>query len=113
MKRIASFVVLMGLCASPALAFAESYQNVPLIDVNCSRRAAADPDAHTRDCALKCASSGFGIITQDQHFLKFDAAGNAKILEAIRTSSKKDHLRVNVRGDVQGDTIRVNSISLL
>jgi hypothetical protein len=113
MKRIASFVMVKGLCASPALAFAESYQNVPLMDVNCSRRAAADPDAHTRDCALKCAASGFGIVTKDQHFLKFDSAGNAKIVEALKASTKKDHLRVNVSGDVQGDTIRVDSISLL
>ena len=112
MKRIASFVMLIGLCASPTLVFAESYENVPLMDANCSRKAAADPDAHTRDCALKCAASGFGIVTKDR-FLKFDAAGNAKIVEALKASSKKDHLRVNVSGDVQGDTIKVDSISLL
>ena len=113
MRKIASFVMLIGLCASPALALAESYNNVPLMDANCSRKAAADPDAHTRDCALKCAASGFGIITNGQRFLKFDAAGNAKITEALKASSKKDHLRVNVDGDVQGDTIKVTSISLL
>jgi hypothetical protein len=105
--------MLAGLCVSPALAFAESYQNVSLMDVNCSRKAAADPDAHTRDCALKCAASGFGIVTKDQHFLKFDAAGNAKIAAALKASSKKDHLRVNVDGDVQGDTLKVASITLL
>jgi hypothetical protein len=112
MKKIASLVMLIGMCVSPALVFAESYQDVPLIDVNCSRKAAADPDAHTRDCALKCASSGFGIVTNDQHFLKLDAAGNAKIVEALKASDKKDNLRVNITGDVQGDTIKVNSISL-
>src|SRR4051812_14049333 len=63
MKRLFSWVVLSGLCASPALAIAQSYDNVPIVDVNCSRRAAADPDSHTRDCALKCAGSGFGIVT--------------------------------------------------
>jgi hypothetical protein len=113
MKRIASFVMLIGLCGSPSFAMAENYQNVPLMDTNCSRRAAANPDAHTRDCALKCAGSGFGIVTKDQRFLKFDAAGNAKIAEALKASDKKDHLRVNVSGDVQGDTIKVDSISLL
>jgi hypothetical protein len=113
MRRIASFVMLMGLCVSPALAVAESYQNAPLMDVNCSRKAAANPDAHTRDCALQCSGSGFGIVTEDQHFLKFDAAGNAKIVEALKASSKKDHLRVNVNGDVQGDTLKVTSITLL
>jgi Tfp pilus assembly ATPase PilU len=83
------------------------------VDVNCSKKVVADPDSHTRDCALKCASSGFGIVTKDQQFLKFDAAGNTKIVEALRASDKKDHLRVDVKGDVQGDTLKVTSIKLL
>jgi len=82
-------------------------------DVSCSKRVAADPDSHTRDCALKCAGSGFGIVTSDQKFLKVDAAGNEKIVEALKASDKKDHLRVNVEGDVQGDTLKVSSIKLL
>lgn len=113
MRRLCSWVVLLGLCASPALAIAESYDNVPVVDVNCSRKAAADPDSHTRDCALQCAGSGFGIVTKDQHFLKFDAGGNAKVAEALKASTKKDHLRVNVTGDVQGDTLKVASVTLL
>ena len=113
MRRVTSFVMLIGLCASPALLFAESYPNAPLMDVNCSRKAAADPDAHTRDCALQCAGSGFGIVTKDHRLLKFDSAGNAKIVETLKASNKKDHLRVNVSGDVQGDTLKVTSITLL
>ena len=45
-------------------------------------------------------------------FLKFDAAGNAKIVEALKASDKKDHLRVDVKGDVQGDTLKVTSVKL-
>lgn len=113
MKRLTSWMVLAALCAAPAFAAAESFQNVAVVDVSCSKRAAADPDAHTRDCALKCAGSGFGIVTQDQKFLKFDAAGNAEITKALKASDKKDHLRVNVDGDVQGDTLKVKSVTLL
>lgn len=113
MRKLAFLFVLFGLCAAPAIAAAESYNDVPVVDVNCSTKAAANPDAHTRDCALKCASSGFGIVTPDKHFLKFDANGNAKIVEALKASDKKDHLRVNVSGDVQGDTLTVTSITLL
>jgi hypothetical protein len=112
MKKVASVVVLLGWGALPALA-TTSYQNVPVVDVSCSKKAAANPDAHTRDCALACAKSGFGIVTKDQQFLKFDAPGNAKITEALKESSKKDHLRVNVKGDVQGDTLKVTSVQLL
>ena len=84
-----------------------------MVDVNCSKKVAADPDTHTRACALKCAASGFGIVTKDQQFLKFDAAGDAKIVEALKASGAKDHLRVNVEGNLQGDTLQVTSIKLL
>jgi hypothetical protein len=45
--------------------------------------------------------------------LKFDADGNAKIKEALQASDKKDHLWVDVRGDVENDTLKVKSIKLL
>ena len=89
MRKLGSFFVLLGLCAMPAFAAAATYDNVPVVDVNCSKKVAADPDSHTRDCALKCATSGFGIVTKDQQFLKFDAAGNAKIEEALKASRQK------------------------
>jgi hypothetical protein len=113
MRKLRLFLVLLGLCVMPAFAVAETYENVAVVDVNCSKKVAADPDSHTRACALKCEGSGFGILTKDQQFLKFDAAGNAKIVEALKASDKKDHLRVNVEGDAQGDTLKVTSIKLL
>jgi hypothetical protein len=113
MTKLASCLVLIGLCAMPAFAAATSFQNVPVVDVSCSKKVAANPDAHTRTCALACVKSGFGIVTKDQGFLKFDAAGNAQIAEALKASSAKDHLRVDVKGDVEGDTLKVSSIKLL
>ena len=113
MRKLASFFVLLGLCAVPALAGVETYKDVPVVDVNCSKKVAADPDSHPRACALKCSASGFGIVTQGKQFLKFDAEGNTKIVEALKTSDKKDHLRVDVSGDVQGDVLKVTSIKLL
>ena len=112
MRKAVSFLVLLGLAAMPALAAVETYKDVPVVDVNCSKKVAADPDSHTRACALKCAASGFGIVTKDKQFLNFDAEGNAKIADALKASDKKDHLRVDVSGDVQGDTLKVTSIKL-
>jgi hypothetical protein len=113
MKILAS-ILTMGLLAAPALAASATYKNVSVIDVSCSQsKAAADADSHTRDCALACQKSGFGILTEDKKFLKFDSDGNAKILEQLKTSKKADHLRVNVTGDVEGDTLKVDSIKLL
>ena len=113
MRKFASFLVLAGLSAMPALAAVENYKDVPVVDVNCSKKVAADPDSHPRTCALKCAASGYGIVTKDKQFLKFDAEGNTKIVEALKASDKKDHLRVDVSGDLQGDTLKVTSIKLL
>ena len=111
MRKLALSFIVFGMCALPAFSAVETYKDVVVVDVNCSSKAAvvADPDSHPRSCALKCAVGGFGIVTQDKRFLKFDAEGNTKIVEALKTSNKKDHLRVDVSGDVQGDTLRVIS----
>src|SRR2546425_13305364 len=112
MRKLASFFLLLGLCAMPALATVETYKDVPVVDSNCSKKVAADPDSHTRACALKCQESGFGIVTKDKQFLKLDANGNAQVIAALKASDKKDHLRADVTGDVQGDTVKVNSFQL-
>jgi hypothetical protein len=108
-----TYLAMLGFLALPALASAETYKNVAVVDANCSAKVAADPDSHTRACALKCEASGFGIITGDKKFIKFDATGNKEITEALKASEKKDHLRVDVSGDVQGDTLKVTSVKLL
>lgn len=113
MRKLASFVVLLGLAAMPAFGAVETYKDVAVVDVNCSKKVAADPDSHTRECALKCAASGFGIVTSSKQFLKFDAEGNKQVTEALKASNKKDHLRLDVTGDVQGDTLKVSSVKLL
>lgn len=112
MKKV-SLIIAWGMFALPVFAAPESYKDVSLVDVNCSAKAAANPDAHTRACALKCEASGFGIVTADKKFIKFDATGNKEITEALKASDKKDHLRVDVSGDLQGDTLKVTSVKLL
>ena len=113
MKKLAATLALLGLVALPALAANESYKNVSIIDSNCSAKAAADPDSHTRSCALQCAMSGFGILTADKKFIKLDDAGNKKVEEALKASTKKDHLRADVSGELSGDTLKVTSFKLL
>ena len=111
MRQFPFWLVAVALFALPVVA--ETFQDVPVVDKNCSSKVAANPDAHTRSCALKCAASGYGIITKDQKFLKFDDQGNAKMKEALQASNKKDHLRVNVTGDVENDTLKVKAVNLL
>jgi hypothetical protein len=110
MKRII-LTSLLG-CLLTVGAFAETWKNVPVVDNNCAQKVKADPDAHTRDCAMKCAKAGFGIVTSDGQFLKLDSAGNDKVVSALQKSDKKDHLRVTVSGEKQGDTIKTSSVQL-
>lgn len=112
MKALVSLLAL-GLMVSPALAATKTFSDVPVVDVSCSKKAAENPDAHTRSCALACEKSGFGIVTEDKQFLKFDAKGNAEIAKELKASKATDHLRVNVKGDVQGDMIKVASVKLM
>lgn len=72
-------------------------------------------EAHTRECALMpaCQKSGYGVFTYDNKFLKFDPAGSRKALAALRASKKEDDLKVEVSGEIQGDTIKVASLKLI
>lgn len=111
MRQLGLGLIVLTLFALPALG--ETFHDVAVVDSNCRSKVAGNPDAHTRDCALKCASSGYGILTPDQKFLKFDAEGKAKMKEALQASDKKDHLRVDVSGKVENDTLKVQSVKLL
>ena len=108
------FLFVIAIMASfAAMAAAETFNDAPVVDVACAKNAAKDPDSHTRECALQCQKSGFGIVTSDHKFLKFDSNGNSLVLDALKKSDKNAHLRVDVSGDVQGDTLKVTSLKLL
>jgi hypothetical protein len=119
---------LVGLLAGAAgVASAAQVQGI-LIDQTCSSKAEVRlvpgprieggmivAEAHTRECALMpaCQKTGYGVFTRDNKFLKFDEGGNRKALEALKASKKEDNLTVEVRGEIQGDTIKVESLKLL
>lgn len=107
-------VVLMGvLLALPSFAAAEDWANVSMIDTQCSTKAKANPDAHTKACALACAKSGFGIIDKDGDYLKFDAKGNQEAMKLLEDTNKTDHIRVDVSGKKDGSVIHVASVKLM
>jgi len=122
-----SLCVPVMLAGFAAVASAAQVQGI-LIDEMCSSKAevriVSGPrleggmivaEAHTRECALMpaCQKSGYGVFTYDNKFLKFDAAGSRKALAALRASKKEDDLKVEVTGEIQGDTIKVASLKLL
>lgn len=105
------FFMLIGALAMPLMLHAETWNDVSLVDANCAAKVKANPDAHTRDCAVQCSKSGYGILSNGK-FLPFDSAGNKQAVAALDASTATDHLRVTVTGDRQGDTIQVKTLKL-
>ena len=89
-----------------------------LMDKMCSMKAVKDGQKaatmHTRQCAMMpdCEKSGYGVFTTDNKYLVFDATGNERAAAALKSSKKKDNLKVKVSGEVTGDTIKVASLTL-
>lgn len=106
---LATFV---GLTALPFTASAETWKDVPVVDTLCLSKVKADPDKHTTQCALQCVKGGYGLITTDGAYLKFDAAGNEKTVAALKATKRTDHVRAIVVGERDGDTIKVTSVSI-
>src|SRR5262245_17049639 len=109
MRRTLVLAVLLS--ATAAAARAEEWKNVPVIDTACLNDVKAEPDKHGKACLLMCSKSGYGLLTADGTYVKFDAAGNAKVEEALKASKKEDKLRATVKGERSGDTIKVASVT--
>jgi len=106
MRRVVLFVATASLLS--VAAFAETW-NGTLVDVSCKDK---DLAGHTTKCAIGCAKSGFGLVTSDGKFVKFDEAGNAKALAALKATDKEKDLKAKVTGDLDEETIKVESIEI-
>jgi len=70
-----------------------------------------EPASHTKECALKCKSTGFGVVTASGDFVAFDATGNAKAIAILQASAKTDDLRVSVQGTRKAGILNVEAIA--
>ena len=109
MKRV--WVVPVIAVAFGALALAGEWQG-HLMDAMCAAKMKDKAAGHKAKCALTCAKSGFGLVTADGKFVKFDEAGNAKALEALKGTSKEQDLMVKITGTLEGETIQVESLRI-
>ena len=111
MKKAFAAAFLIWLAAGAA-AWAEEWQKAPLIDTKCLDKVKGDPDKHTTQCLIMCEKSGYGILLEDGTYLKFDKAGNEKALEALKATDMKDHIRVSVKGQRDGDSVKVETLAI-
>lgn len=80
-----------------------------VVDVKCKGN---DLAGHTRQCAISCAKGGYGLVTAEGKFLKFDEEGNVKALTALKAAEKDKDLKTKVTGTMDGDVLHVESIAL-
>jgi hypothetical protein len=55
----------------------------------------------------------YGLITSDKKFFHLDKAGNDQARELLGNSHDRDNLHVVVRGDLDGNLVKVQSMSIL
>lgn len=69
---------------------------------------------HTKGCLQMpdCEKSGYGVLTDDKKVIRFDSASNAQAKKFIADMQTNKDIRVNVTGNVNGDTIAVSKIEL-
>lgn len=113
MKRLVLLFSAFVLFASLPLA-AATVEGV-LVDKACSADMSFnDAKGHSKDCAMMedCRKSGFGVVTAEGKFLKFDAAGDQKAVEALEATDKEEGIMVSVDGKIDGDMIKVSSLKI-
>ena len=106
MKKMGSIFGLAALFAMVALA--ESWTGT-VVDVMCKDKDLAN---HTAKCSVNCAKSGFGLVTSDGKFLKFNEAGNAKALAALKATTKEKDVKAKITGTMQDNVINVQSLEI-
>ncbi len=100
--------ILFAFSLFSIAAFAETWSGT-VVDVACHGK---DLATHAKKCAIACSKSGYGLVTAEGKFVKFDESGNAKALEAIKATTKDKDLKASVSGTMDGDVIKVESISI-
>ena len=98
-------VVALSLLTLGWLAAADFSGTV--VDMMCRGK---DLAGHTRECALTCSKSGYGLVTADGKFLKFDEGGNARTLATLKKLSKDKDLKAKVTGTLDGEVLKVQTI---
>lgn len=98
--------------------YAAQLQGV-VADWNCTqdmvRNGRAKVLKQNRSCSLAkdWRRAGYGLITDDKKFYKIDPQSNDRVIQILNDSPDKDNLKVVISGDLDGNTLKINTISIL
>lgn len=121
MSTLAIGAVIVSLAVGPVVSAGAQTTSTTikghLIDVACGTEKGADSKAaakHDKPCLEMddCVKSGFGVMTADNKFYKFDAAANKNVRATIKSTDKASDWRITVVGVVKGDTITVQTLTV-
>lgn len=101
------------------LADAADFQGV-VVDRSCADQMAKDGRAKTlknrSECSMrkgKFQRPAYALITDDSKIYWFDDEGNKQALNLLKGTPDPDNLKVIVTGDLDGQTIKVQNMSML
>jgi hypothetical protein len=108
---ILPFLATYALSADSAV---EGY----LVDVACASINAKKPGfgaGHGRTCLRmpSCADSGYGVLTDDRRFIRFDQNGNDQTRKLLADLTLETGIRIGVSGAIDGDHIAVANLHLV
>jgi hypothetical protein len=111
-------IVKLGLALSVfgVLAYAESWSG-KLVDAACHDRSQQSPadskqKSDLASCAASASTTSFAIETSDGKVYKLDASGNAKASTALKGNPANKSPMATVSGSMDGQTVKVDSISI-
>ncbi len=116
MRRIGLSLIVW--LAGAGAASARNVQGV-LADWDCVKPMVQDGREKTLkdrgSCSLdkNYSRAAYGIITDDKHYYKLDDEGRHWALKLLKDSPDKNDLHVVVNGEVDGDTLHVQTMSEL
>jgi hypothetical protein len=116
MNRLLSTASLAALFAT--VTFAAEVQGV-LTDWDCTQDMVRYGREQTlrkrRSCSLaqNFRRSAYGLITDDKKSYKIDPQSNDRVIQILSDSPNKDSLQVVISGDLNGNTLKINTISIL
>jgi hypothetical protein len=93
-----------------------------VLDATCSSATALSPTATDskartaakkealRQCQPTTATSSYALLTGDGHFYRLDESGNREVAK-ITSGKNSKNMRVSATGSVDGDVLKVQSLS--
>ena len=115
MKIIAKLGIALGMFAT--MSYADSWSG-KLLDAGCVERNQQNPDRNSKKtgnpptCVASTSTGAFALQTSDGKVYKLDSAGNSKAATALRGNPDNKSPEADVSGAMEGDVLKVDSISV-